>query len=84
MGIQALRPELAVKQLGERVVGRLARTRDVERDTPLRGPPVQVAGDGPGALDGFEDRHARLGVRAEVEGVDQLALEGREEALTWR
>ncbi len=45
MGVQALRPEAAVEGLDERVVGRLARPREVQHDVVLVSPQIEVAGD---------------------------------------
>ena len=45
-----LRPKLPVERLDERVVGRLARPREVEHDVLLIGPQVAVAGDELGTL----------------------------------
>jgi hypothetical protein len=38
VGVQAFRPQLAVERLNERVVGRLSRSAEVERDTVGIGP----------------------------------------------
>ena len=45
VGVQAFRPELAVKRLDEPIVGRLARPREVERDVVGIGPEIEVPGD---------------------------------------
>lgn len=43
MGVQALRPELAVHAFDERVVGRLAGAAEVERDTVHEGSQIEVS-----------------------------------------
>lgn len=44
MGIQTLRPELAVQALDEGIVRRLPQAREVQGDVPLVGPEVKMAG----------------------------------------
>ena len=50
MGVEALRPELAVERLDERVVGWLALPGEVEHDILLISPQVEVARDELGTL----------------------------------
>lgn len=45
MSVQALRPQLAVEGLDEAVVGRLARSWEVQGDVVGMGPQVEVSGD---------------------------------------
>ena len=45
MRVQTLSAELAVQPFDEAVVGRFARPREVENDTALIGPQVEVARD---------------------------------------
>ena len=50
MGIQALSPEASVEGFDERIVGRLAWSREVQRHAALIGPQVEVARDELAAL----------------------------------
>ena len=50
MGVQALRAELAIERLDERVIGRFARPREVKHDVLLVGPKIEIAGDELGPL----------------------------------
>src|SRR5665213_931662 len=50
MSVQTLRSEPAIERFDEGVVGRLAWSREVERDTTLVSPQIQVARDKLGAL----------------------------------
>ena len=45
MGVQALRPELAVERFGERVGGRLAGAAEAEDHATCVGPQVKTTGD---------------------------------------
>ncbi len=45
MGVQAFASELAVEGFDEAIVGRLARPREVQHDTFLVSPEVEIAGD---------------------------------------
>ena len=48
--VQAFRPELAIERFDERVVGRLARSAEVEGHSTCIGPQVEVPGDDLAAL----------------------------------
>src|SRR4051794_24222890 len=50
IGIEAFLPEAAVERLDESVVGRLPRSREVQRDAALIGPDVEIARHELGAL----------------------------------
>lgn len=43
--VQTLGPELAVEPFDERIVRRLARPREVENDTAMIGPEIEIARD---------------------------------------
>jgi hypothetical protein len=48
--VEALCSELAVERFDERIVGRLPGSREVERDTTVIGPEIQIAGDKAGLM----------------------------------
>jgi len=64
VGVHALGANTAVEGFGEGVVGRLARSREVERDAPGIGPDVEIAGEELAALvDADRRRVATCGSR---------------------
>nr|WP_229184884.1 hypothetical protein [Bradyrhizobium oropedii] len=50
MGVEALGPEATVEGPGERIVGPLARLREVQHDAALVGPQVKIARHEPATL----------------------------------
>src|SRR3954470_2084514 len=74
VGVQAFASELAVEGFDEAVIGRLARPREIQHDTFLVSPDIEIAGDKLRALVDAD----RLGVASSFAD----ALEGQHDILT--